>query len=144
MPKLVRFKANFSSAVERYRELFIFHLFDCAKLSVCDSVLRKRRAELEAISLSGYWKYSDSVVRFHIKPVNRRRVALAFMPRNAQSMTEPEESAPPIIEQPAEPQLTLPIIEITQPTHSNDLEHGEIATSQELTPEVNAGPSFNF
>ena len=45
-------------------------------------------------NLSGYWKYSDSVVRFQIKPVDRRRVAVAFMRRNAQSMTEPEEPAP--------------------------------------------------
>lgn len=92
-------------------------------------------------NLSGYWKYSDSVVRFHIKPGDRRRVVLAFLPRNAQSITEPDESATPVIEPPAEPQLALPIVEITQPTHSNDLEH---EVSQELTPEVNAGPAFNF
>src|SRR5438132_406145 len=61
-------------------------------------------------NLSGYWKYSDSVVRFHIQPVDRRRVALAFMRRIAQSITEPEEPAPPIIEQSAERQLALPIV----------------------------------
>ncbi len=95
-------------------------------------------------NLSGYWKYSDSVVRFHIQPVDRRRVALAFMRRIAQSITEPEEPAPPVIEQPAERQLALPIVEITQPTYSNDLEQEEDTISQELTPEVTAGPSFNF
>jgi hypothetical protein len=57
---------------------------------------------------------------------------------------EPEKAVPPDIEQPAVRQLALPIVEITQPTHSNDLEHEEVAISQELTPEVNAGPSFNF
>lgn len=63
-------------------------------------------------NLSGYWKYSDSVVRFHIQSVDRRRVALALMQRNAQSITEPEKPSPPIIEQPAEQQLALPIGEI--------------------------------
>jgi len=95
-------------------------------------------------NLSGYWKYSDSVVRFQIKPVDRPRVALAFMRRNAQSITEPEEPAPQVIEKPAERQLALPIVEIPQPTYSNDLEHEEDAISQELAPEVNAGPSFNY
>jgi len=95
-------------------------------------------------NLSGYWKYSDSVVRFHIKPVDRRRLALAFMRRNVQPITETEKPVPPIIEQPAERQLTLPIVEITQSTHSNDLSQEENAISQELTPEANAGPAFNF
>src|SRR5947207_1552081 len=72
-------------------------------------------------NLSGYWKYSDSVVRFQIKPVDRRRAALAFMRRNAQSITEPQRPTPPAIEQPAGCQLALPLVEITQPTYSNDL-----------------------
>ena len=95
-------------------------------------------------NLSGYWKYSNSVVRFHIQPVDRRRVALAFMRRNAQSLTEPQRPTPPAIEQPADCQLALPLVEITQPTYSNDSHQEEEAISQELTPEVNAGPSFNF
>ncbi|HEY6803747.1 MAG TPA: hypothetical protein VI306_09230 [Pyrinomonadaceae bacterium] len=63
------------------------------------------------------------------------------MRRKAQSITATEEAAPPIIEQPTE-QLVLPIVAITQPSYSNDLE--DDAPNEELMPEVNAGPSFNF
>src|SRR6266849_7290056 len=63
-------------------------------------------------NLSGYWKYSGSVVRFHIQPVDRRRVALAFMRRKPQSITVPEKPAHPVIEQSAQRQLALPIGEI--------------------------------
>ncbi len=95
-------------------------------------------------NLRGYWKYSDSVVRFRIKPVDRPRVALAFMPRTAQSFTQPEEPALPIVEQTAERQLELPMREITPPTYSNDLEQAQFAISQEVTTEIPAGPEFNY
>src|SRR6266496_1657303 len=94
-------------------------------------------------NLHGYWKYSDSVVPFCIKAIDRPRVTLAFVRRTAQAITHPEEPTPPAIEQPAERQLALPLVEITQPTYSNDLEQEQDAISQELTSEVNAGPSFN-
>ncbi len=95
-------------------------------------------------NLRGYWKYSDSVVRFRIKPVDRPRVALAFMPRTAQSVTQPEEPARPLGDQPAERQLELPMRESTPPTYLNDLEQAELAISQEVTPEISAGPEFNY
>src|SRR3982074_2823697 len=50
-------------------------------------------------NLRGYWKYSDAVVPFRIKPIDRPRVALAFMPRSAQSVTHLEEPLPPPAEQ---------------------------------------------
>lgn len=95
-------------------------------------------------NLRGYWKYSDSVVRFRIKPVDRPRVALAFMPRTAQSVTQPEEPARPLGDETAERQLELPMRESTPPTYSNDLEQAELAISQEVTPEIPAGPEFNY
>jgi type IV secretory pathway TraG/TraD family ATPase VirD4 len=87
-------------------------------------------------NLRGYWKYSDAVVRFRIKPVNRPRVALSFMRRTAQSVTQPTEPVRPLVEQPAERQLQLPIPASTAPTLSNDLEQGEPVISHELTPEM--------
>jgi uncharacterized protein YqiB (DUF1249 family) len=51
---------------------------------------------------------------------------------------------PTVIEQPAERQLALPIVEITQSTHSIDISQEENAISQELTPEADAGPAFNY
>ncbi len=95
-------------------------------------------------NLRGYWKYSDSVVRFRIKPVDRPRVALAFMPREAHFVTLPEEPACPRVERPAERQLELPMRESTPPTYSKDLEQAEIAISQEVTPEIPPGPEFNY
>src|SRR5216683_1570618 len=72
-------------------------------------------------NLSGYWKYSDSVVRFHIQPVDRRRVALAFMRRNVRSVVEQTEPPPPL------PLAAEP------PTH----EQAELAIStEEITPET--------
>jgi type IV secretory pathway TraG/TraD family ATPase VirD4 len=95
-------------------------------------------------NLRGYWKYSDSVVRFRIKPVDRPRVAPAFMPRTAEAVTQPEEPAPTLVEQTAERQLELPMRESSPPTYSNDLEQAELALAQEVTREIPAGPEFNY
>jgi type IV secretory pathway TraG/TraD family ATPase VirD4 len=95
-------------------------------------------------NLRGYWKYSDSVVRFRIKPVDRPGVALAFMRRNPQSVTLAEEPAPPLVERPAERQLELPMPENALPIHSNELEDEDLEYSQEVSPEVPAGPQFNY
>lgn len=86
-------------------------------------------------NLSGYWKHSDSVVRFRIKPVDRPRVALSFMPRIARSVTEPEELTPAPVEQTAERQLELPIRQLTQPSYSNEPEQEVDECSHELTSE---------
>jgi len=93
-------------------------------------------------NLRGYWKYSDAVVRFRIKPVDRPRVALAFLPHTAQSVTRPEEPELPQVEQTAERQLELPMGELTRPTFSNDLE--DELTSEEVASEIQAGPDFNY
>lgn len=94
-------------------------------------------------NLSGYWKYSDSVVHFKIKPVDRLTVAPAFVRRNPQSAPEKGEPAPSVVQQPVEQQLALPLVAVATPIYSNNLEQ-EDATSQEVATEVNAGPSFNF
>jgi len=49
MPKLLRFEANFSSAVERYRQFFLGDLSDTAKFSVGDAMLGKWRAKRDTI-----------------------------------------------------------------------------------------------
>jgi len=87
-------------------------------------------------NLRGYWKYSDAVVRFRIKPLDRPRVALSFMPRAAQSITQRTEPVRPLVEQPTERQLHLPMPESTAPILSNDLEQEEPVISHELTPEM--------
>jgi hypothetical protein len=87
-------------------------------------------------NLSGYWKHSDSVVRFRIKPVDRSRVALSFMPRIARSVTEPEELTPAPVEQTSERQLELPIRQPAQPSYSNEPEQELDECSHELTPEA--------
>ena len=85
-------------------------------------------------NLSGYWKHSDSVVRFRIKPVDRTRVALAFIPRTA-LVTEPEESIRPPFEQPVERQLELPMLQTTEPSYSNEPQQEVGECSQEFTSE---------
>ncbi len=95
-------------------------------------------------NLRGYWKYSDSVVRFRIKPVDRPRVALAFMPREAHFVTLPEEPASPLVEAPVERQLELPMPQNTLPKHSNELDEEDLEYSQEVSPEMPGGPQFNF
>ena len=86
-------------------------------------------------NLSGYWKHSDSVVRFRIKPVDRPRVALAFMPRTA-LVTEPEESIHPPVEPPVERQLELPMVQISEPSYSTEPQQEVGECSQEFTPDV--------
>ena len=95
-------------------------------------------------NLRGYWKYSDAVVRFRIKPVDRPSVALAFIPRTAEFVTQSTEPVLPPVEQPAGRQLELPIRESSEATYSNDVELEEHANSEELTPEVSDGPEFNY
>ena len=80
-------------------------------------------------NLHGYWKYSDVVVPFRIKPVDRPMVAPAFIRRMAQSMSS-EQSAP--IEPPAARQLELPTHEVTQPTHSHEQDQDAIESPHEL------------
>ena len=85
-------------------------------------------------NLHGYWKYSDSVVPFRIKPVDRPMVAQSFIRRMPQSVIEFEEPASKHTEQPAERQLALPLSQST-PTYSKDLEQEEIVSVEELAPE---------
>lgn len=95
-------------------------------------------------NLRGYWKYSDAVVRFRIKPVDRPRVALAFIPRTAHFVTQSTEPVLPPIEQPAGRQLELPMRESIEATYSIDVEQEEHASSPELMQELAADAEFNF
>jgi len=87
-------------------------------------------------NLHGYWKYSDAVVPFRIKPIDRPRVALAFMRRGAQSVTHLEEPLPPPTEQHAQRQLELPMPTTALPAHSNHLDRVEDITPQDITSEL--------
>ncbi len=95
-------------------------------------------------NLRGYWKYSDSVVRFRIKPVDRPRVALAFVRREAPFATLPEEPSCAPIERPAERQLELPMPETTLPDQSNELAQENLEYPQNFSPEIPVGPEFNY
>ena len=85
-------------------------------------------------NLHGYWKYSDSVVPFRIKPVDRPMVAQSFIRRMPQSVIEFEEPASKHTEQPAERQLALPLSQST-PSYSKDVEQEDIVSVEELAPD---------
>src|SRR5438105_3484456 len=48
--KAFTFKTDFSTAIERYRKLFIFDPFDRSKFTIRDVLFRKRGAKLNTIS----------------------------------------------------------------------------------------------
>jgi len=50
-------------------------------------------------NLNGYWKYGDAVVPFRIEPIDRPRLAHAFLPRPSRPLVQ---SKPPK-QLPAEP-----------------------------------------
>src|SRR6185436_8733658 len=50
-------------------------------------------------NLNGYWKYGDAVVPFRIEPIDRPRLAHAFLPRQSRPLVQPE----PPKQLPAEP-----------------------------------------
>lgn len=85
-------------------------------------------------NLNGYWKYSDEVVPFRIKPVERPSVAPAFIPRSQRSVIQDEEPAsllmPPIAQQ-----LQLPMRENANVV-SDQPGKTEPEYSEELTPEI--------
>ena len=41
-------------------------------------------------NLNGYWKYGDAVVPFRIEPIDRPRLAHAFLPRQSRPLVQPE------------------------------------------------------
>ena len=41
-------------------------------------------------NLNGYWKYGDAVVPFRIEPIDRPKLAHAFLPRQSRPLVQPE------------------------------------------------------
>ena len=41
-------------------------------------------------NLHGYWKYGDAVVPFRIEPIDRPKLAHAFLPRQSRPLGQPE------------------------------------------------------
>jgi type IV secretory pathway TraG/TraD family ATPase VirD4 len=88
-------------------------------------------------NLHGYWKYSDVVVPFRIRPVDRTCVAPALIRRTRSSVVQSEE---PTLQSPTpttEPKLVeIPKYEITQRTASNKAEQKAIEGSNEISSDA--------
>ncbi|HYX29263.1 MAG TPA: type IV secretion system DNA-binding domain-containing protein [Pyrinomonadaceae bacterium] len=95
-------------------------------------------------NLHGYWKYSDVVVPFRIKPVDRPTIAPAFNRRTPQAAIQSEESARPLLDHPVERQLTLPMPSVAQLGCSNETEQDKTESSQPLQAQLINGPEFNY
>ena len=54
------------------------------------SLVISREQVMALPNLNGYWKYGDAVVPFRIEPIDRPKLAHAFLPRQSRPLVQPE------------------------------------------------------